>query len=86
MEWYGGWEGRASQKILLLLLLGVWESECLVPRKTGNGKYLKYSSPLLLALQKQEKVKQGNLLDKTVKASLLLLEASSHPTPTPQEV
>lgn len=61
-------------------------SECLVPRKTGTGKHLKYSSPLLLALQKQEKVKQGNLLDKTVEATLLLLEASSHPTPTPQEV
>lgn len=45
----------------------------LVSRETGKGKYLKYSSPPLLALQKQEKIKQGNLLNKTVKTALLLL-------------
>lgn len=73
----GGWEGRPSQNILLLPLPRVWQAECLVPSETGSGKYLKYSCPPLLALQKQERLKQRNLLDEMVKAALLLLEAST---------
>lgn len=76
-QWHGGWEGCPSQKILL----GVWESERLAPRETATGKYLKYSSPPLLALQRQEGIKQRNLSDGTVKAARplagLSLEAST---------
>lgn len=62
-KWYGGHERQTSQETRVLHPPGAWWSECLEPRKAGSGKYLRYSSPPLSALGKQEKIKRGNLLD-----------------------
>lgn len=48
----------------------------LCAQEDGSGKYLKYSGPPRLALQQQEKEKQGNLLDETFKALALWLAAA----------